>query len=161
MALMSTLDDIPVQVVLGTEDPNQIPSNVIALLHEITAQLQKLLSDDQSELIDLMGFLSDSEREALKHILGEGEVMVKLETLGESTIYETLIPGVWWISHSSIDNKPISENIEITRIPAILKSDDLDIQDGIAALKDQLDELSSETNVMGEQEEDEQRRHTG
>lgn len=158
---MSTLDDIPVQVVLGTEDPNQIPSNVIALLHEITAQLQKLLSDDQSELIDLMGFLSDSEREALKHILGEGEVMVKLETLGESTIYETLIPGVWWISHSSIDNKPISENIEITRIPAILKSDDLDIQDGIAALKDQLDELSSETNVMGEQEEDEQRRRTG
>lgn len=158
---MSTLDDIPVQVVLDTEDPNQIPSNVIALLHEITAQLQKLLSDDQSELIDLMGFLSDSEREALRHILGEGEVMVKLETLGESTIYETLIPGVWWISHSSIDNKPISENIEITRIPAILKSDDLDIQDGIAALKDQLDELSSETNVMGEQEEDEQRRHTG
>jgi len=158
---MSSLDDIPVQVVLGTDDPNQIPANVLALLHEITAQLQKLLTDSQPELIDLMGFLSDSEREALKHILGEGEVSVKLETLGESIIYETLIPGVWWISHRSIENQPVSENIEITRIPDILKSDDLDIQNGIEALKEQLDELSSETNVIGEQEEDEQRRHTG
>lgn len=158
---MSAINDIPVQVVLGTEDPNQIPPNVLAILHEITAHLQKLLSDNQPELIDLMGFLSDTEREALKHILGVGEVSVTLETLGVSTIYETLVPGVWWISHSSIDNQPISENIEITRIPAILKSDDLDIQDGIEALKDQLDELSSETNVIGEQEKDEQRRHTG
>jgi hydrogenase-1 operon protein HyaF len=158
---MSKLNDIPVQVVLGNEDPNQISANVMAILHEIATQLQKLLSDNQSELIDLMGFLSDNERESLKHILGEGEVSVKLNVLGESTIYETLIPGVWWISHASIDNQPISENIEITRIPAILKSDDLDIQDGIAALNDQLDEFSSETNVMGEQEDDEQRQHTG
>jgi hydrogenase-1 operon protein HyaF len=158
---MNQLNDIPVQVVLGNEDPNQVPPNVIALLHEITTHLGKLISDNQTEVIDLMGFLSDSEREALKHILGEGEVFVKLEALGESTLYETLIPGVWWISHTSIDNKHISENIEITRIPAILKSDELDIRDGIKALKDQLDELSSETNVIGEQEEDEQRQHAG
>jgi hydrogenase-1 operon protein HyaF len=158
---MNQLNDIPVQVVLGNEDPNQVPPNVIALLHEITTHLGKLISDNQTEVIDLMGFLSDSEREALKHILGEGEVFVKLEALGESTLYETLIPGVWWISHTSIDNNPISENIEITRIPAILKSDELDIRDGIKALKDQLDELSSETNVIGEQEEDEQRQHAG
>jgi hydrogenase-1 operon protein HyaF len=130
-------------------------------LHEITTHLDQLLSEHQTQVIDLMGFLSDSEREALKHILGEGEVSIKLDALGESTIYETLIPGVWWVSHSSIDNKPISENIEITHIPAILKSDELDIQDGMKALKDQLDEYASETNVMGEQEEDEQRRHTG
>ena len=157
---MNQLKDIPVVVTHGAENPDAVPASIIAILHEISNHLHNLLNDETTALIDLMGFLSSPEREALKTILGEGEVSVTLDTLGQSLIHETLIPGVWWVQHLNSDNEPTSENIEITRIPAILISDTADIREGLNALNGQLEELATELKTTGEQE-DEQRRHTG
>jgi hydrogenase-1 operon protein HyaF len=158
---MNRLNDIPVVVTHETENPDRLPASIIAVLHEISSHLQDLLNNEATALIDLMGFLSAPEREALKTILGEGEVSASLDTLGQSLIHETLVPGVWWVKHLNSDNQPIAENIEITRIPEILRSDSADIRDGLDALNGQLDELAAELNATGEQKEDEQRRHTG
>jgi hydrogenase-1 operon protein HyaF len=157
---MNQLNDIPVVVTHEAEHPDRVPASIIAVLHEISSHLENLLNNDTTALIDLMGFLSPPEREALKTILGEGEVSVTLDTLGQSLIHETLVPGVWWVQHLNSDNEPTSENIEITLIPEILLSDSADVREGLNALNGQLEELAAELNTTGEQK-DEQRRHTG
>lgn len=157
---MKRLNDIPVMVTYETENPDRVPASIIAVLHEISSHLKNLLLNDETALIDLMGFLSPPEREALKTILGEGEVSATLDTLGQSLIHETLVPGVWWVQHLNSDNEPISENIEITLIPEILRSNTADIREGLNALNGQLDELATELNATVERE-NERQRYTG
>lgn len=158
---MSRLDDIPVQVILGQENADQVPGSIIALLHEISGQLNTLINEGIEGQVELMGLLSEAEREALKSILGQGEVSATLDTLGQSHIYETLIPGVWWISHSNADQQAYAESIEITHMPEILKSDPAEMRNGLEALNEQLAELAENNHAIGEQDDDEQRRNTG
>ena len=115
--------------------------NIAALLAEIAAQLQLLLSNDTTSLIDLKSLpLSAHEYEQLRFTLGQGEVSARLEAIGPSEIIETQFPGVWWVTHYNVEGDIIADIIEIARIPSLLQSQAEDMQAGLARLQIMLKE---------------------
>ena len=144
---MNSLEDIAIQVVDGHE-AEQVTANVMAILYEITDLMHALLEKGEADSIDLRSLpLLPGEYEALKLILGEGEVSVRLETFGLTEIYETGLTGVWWVSHDDENGERLAEFIEVTRIPEIIKSDRSEIQSACSALQQQLSELADEQVV--------------
>lgn len=135
---MSKLDEIGIRVVEGKDDDSS--DSALALLHEIFSMLQQLLEEGESGVLDLRAMpLLAEEYHYLEQVLGEGEVNATLEALGSSKVRETAIPGVWWITHHDSGGEVIAELIEVTIIPAILKSDPVDISDGITKLQAHID----------------------
>lgn len=109
--------------------------NILPLLHEIRHALEQLLIDGSTTVIDLQAMpFASSELIELKNILGVGEVSAELHALGKSTIQETACSGVWWIVHYNVDEKAVSQTIEICHIPAILMAQNADIQMGLQQL---------------------------
>ena len=65
-----------------------------AILHELHAKLRDLATAGRSSTIDLRRLpLTPSERDRLKGVLGNGELAIKLNALGESRILETGFSG--------------------------------------------------------------------
>lgn len=115
--------------------------NIAALLAEIAAQLEQLLSEGTTSLIDLKSLpLSAHEYEQLRFTLGQGEVSARLEAIGPSEIIETQFPGVWWVTHYNVEGDIIADIIEIARIPSLLQSQAEDMQAGLARLQIMLKE---------------------
>ncbi|MCK4708932.1 MAG: hydrogenase accessory protein HupE [Gammaproteobacteria bacterium] len=142
---MNGLPNIPVTVINSDfqdqEDSPEITENVRALLTEISSMLSALINDDKTDIIDLHSLpLLIGEHDAIKTILGQGEIQASLDSLGSSTIYETALSGVWWISHHNENGDCIAETIEITTIPKILESQQADIEIAQQALKEQLED---------------------
>lgn len=134
---MNTLEEIGIRIV--EEERGDSSGNARALLHEIATMLQQLLENGETGVIDLRSMpLSAEEYHTLHEILGEGEVTATLETLGSSRVRETSIAGVWWIIHHNAEDEVIAEMIEVTQIPTILKSDPVDISEGVATLQERL-----------------------
>ena len=69
---------------------------------------------------------------------GSGDWSATLNALGPSDIRETAIAGVWLVTHRNASGEIAGRYIEITRMPAILESQDADILRGIAALGERL-----------------------
>lgn len=117
--------------------------NILPLLHEIRHALEGLLTTGQTMVIDLQAMpFAPSELIELKEVLGVGEVSAELHALGKSTIQETAFSGAWWIVHFNIDEKMISQTIEICHIPAILMAQHADIQMGLQQLSSTLGGVS-------------------
>lgn len=110
------LDDI---AVVGIE--GGLTGNARAVLVEVAARLAELAAGGKASAIDLAGLpLTEADRDWLRRELGEGEVSVHLVAGGESRIYETAYPGVWWVEHRNEHGRRMSEFIEITRVPELL-----------------------------------------
>ncbi len=117
------------------EDPhlNGNAPFVIALMQEITALLGELVTSGTEGAIDLRGLpLLDQDKKHLEQMLGVGEVTAIVSTLGETQIRETAYSGVWWLRHLKVQeegmpDKVISEQIAITLVPDILKTDEADV----------------------------------
>jgi hydrogenase-1 operon protein HyaF len=147
MAMMNSIEHIPIQVIDGHQS-QQVTANVMAILHEINNLLLELLEANKADSIDLRSLpLLPGEYEALKVVLGKGEVSVRLETLGLTDIYETRLAGVWWVIHDDENGERLAESIEVTRIPEIIKSDRLEIQFAGSALQQQLSEWADQEVV--------------
>jgi len=130
------LKDIPIYVQAG-EDFSV--GNIRALLAEIAARLEKLVSEGENGMIDLNSLpLAPGEYEQLRQTLGQGEVSVRIEAIGPSEIIETRYPGVWWVTHYNVEGDIVADMIEIAHIPVILKSQPADISEGLELLKAQL-----------------------
>ncbi|HEB67390.1 MAG TPA: hypothetical protein ENI93_05540 [Gammaproteobacteria bacterium] len=139
---MNTFPGIGVQVNFAPAD--RLSDNVLALLHEIAGLLERLVDTGESGSIDLRGLpLLPGERDALKTVLGEGEVRATLDALGETAIHETRLAGVWWVSHCDRNGEQIAEFIEVTRVPVILQSDSRDVRDAGEVLRAQLAEWTA------------------
>ncbi len=109
--------------------------NVSALLAEISSLLEKHLQTGEAAAIDLKSLpFSPGEYDRLKGILGQGELVAKLEAIGPSEIVETRYPGVWWLTHRSVDGDIVAEVIEVTQCPDILKSQAPDMGAGLGRL---------------------------
>lgn len=122
--------------------PLEKTGNILPLLHEIRHALEGLLATGQTTVIDLQAMpLMPLELVELKDILGTGEVSAELHALGKSTIQEMACSGVWWIVHYNIDEKVVSQTIEICRIPAILMAQNADIQMGLQQLLEKLSQI--------------------
>jgi len=147
---MNDLSDIAITVINSDiQDQQELPEiteNVRALLSEIYAMLTAFIKDSKTDIIDLHSLpLLAGEHDAIKTILGRGEVKLSLDSLGTSTIYETGLSGVWWISHNNENGDCIAETIEITTIPKILESQPADIEIAQQALKEQLEDWTEHT----------------
>ena len=135
-----------IAVIVTTSHEQSITDNVRALLAEIATMLAELLKTNKPDSIDLRSLpLLPGEYEAIKTILGEGEIKADLDALGPTHIYETGLAGVWWVRHNNENDECVAEVIEVTRIPDILKSPVNEIEISQSALKQQLKEWSENT----------------
>lgn len=142
---MNGLPEIPVTVNYSDSNDSdveyEVTDNVRALLTEILSMLSALINDDTIDSIDIHSLpLLPSEHEAIKTILGQGKIKASFDSLGTTTIYETALAGVWWVTHNNEEDDCIAETIDITTIPAILESQHNDIEDAHLALQEQLQE---------------------
>ena len=78
---------------------------------------------------------SRQDEEDLRAQLGHGEVSATLNAFGPTLIEETALPGVWLIEHRDADDRRLTLQLEVARIPSILVTPEEDIGDGLAALK--------------------------
>ena len=132
----NNLKDIPIYV--QAEDDYSV-GNIRALLAEIAARLEKLVSDGETGMIDLNSLpLAPVEYEQLRQMLGQGEVSARIEAIGPSEIIETRYPGVWWVTHYNVEGDIVADMIEIAHIPEILKSQPEDVSEGLELLRAQL-----------------------
>ncbi len=113
--------------------------NIRALLAEIAARLEALLTDGDSAMIDLNSLpFAPGEYEQLRQALGQGEVTAGIESIGPSEVIETRYPGVWWVTHFNVEGDIVADMIEVAWIPEILKSQTEDIRTGLELLRAQL-----------------------
>lgn len=127
---MNSLEQITIKVESGFST-----GNVLALLYEIRHALERLVSRGEETVIDLRSIpLAPGEEAAIEQELSQGEVSVQINTLGISHINETAIPGVWLVTHFNSDKEVMGKVIEITPIPAIVKTSTLDMRDGLQRL---------------------------
>ncbi len=118
-----------------------------AVLSELSDHLPALVDEGKQHVIDLTSLpMTETDKRELQDLLGKGEVSITLSTIGDSQIFETKINGIWWIKHYGADGQLISELIEITRVPDIIKSHSEEIRISI----DEIHKLLK-SNETGEQ----------
>jgi hydrogenase-1 operon protein HyaF len=122
--------------------------NARPVLHEVRHALARLLQAGEETVIDLHGLPLGEPGEAyLLDVLGGGELECRLEASGESTIQETGYHGVWVVTHRNAAGAVIARFLEITFLPAILRSDPADVQDALGRLTARLAEEPTETSA--------------
>ena len=123
---------------------NELTRNVKPILHEIRHALEGLLESGETTIIDLRSIpLAPGEEETILNTLGRGEINAQLNALGMSDIYETRYAGVWLITHYNEDESVVSRFIEITELPAILKSQREDMAGALEELSEKLESQDS------------------
>ena len=112
----------------------------LSVLAEIGRMLEALSESGQAGAIDLRSLpLSDVDRAQLEEVLGRGEVRAELDIAGESEVWETTYPGVWWIRHRGADRKIATEEISVCAIPEILMTHPVDIKAAAGRLREELE----------------------
>lgn len=130
------LDAIPIVVTHTASEPeNGLSGNAPVLLREISEHVRSLLRDGVPSAIDLRALpLTPEDLDWLRDTLGEGEVIATLDAEGESTLVETACPGVWWVTHHNPQGVIVSEFIEVTFVPELLKAHAEDVKRGLEHL---------------------------
>ena len=119
---------------------NELTWNVKPILHEIRHALLDLLDSGNTSIIDLRSIpLAPGEEETIINALGQGEVHARLDALGRSDIVETMYSGVWLVTHYNENEAVVGRFIEITELPAILKSQREDMTDALKELTQELE----------------------
>lgn len=133
---MKPLTAYPIKVEHANERSAQDRSPLVrAVLNEIYYNLQRYITTGDPYTIDLRRSpLARPEIETLKRLLGKGEINVYLELNGQTNVVETHFAGIWWITHRNLHNDIIAEFIEISRIPSILQSDEVEVTQALKEL---------------------------
>jgi len=122
------LSDIRVELETGADESG----NLASIIHEIQYALQQLIEQHKTHSIDLRAMpWSAGEQQRLEDLLGRGEVIVELNSLGRSVFYETAYSGVWLLSHYNEDNEIIGRLIEVGYVPQLLMSPEEDVKDSL------------------------------
>jgi hydrogenase-1 operon protein HyaF len=140
MSARAALQSIPVVVMppgpVAHDAPTTASDAPRAVLHEIAALLDRLLSHGESGRIDVRSLpLSPPDLAALRALLGDGAVQIGIDALGESEASETGYPGVWWIVHRDASGGVMAELIEVAAVPSIVVSPREDIVGGRARMQ--------------------------
>lgn len=124
---MNRLSEIPIRIeyaAAGQAVANRLSPAGLAVLGEIEKVLGDYHAFGHAGAIDLRWLpLFPGDLERLREILGTGEVSAKIAALGASTVQETSIQCVWWVTHGGTDDAMIGHWIEITEVPSLLRSD--------------------------------------
>jgi hydrogenase-1 operon protein HyaF len=117
-----------------------------SLLREVSRALSALAETGTRDAIDLRSLpLTTGDRADLEVALGRGEVAATFDASGQSEVWETRHPGVWWVRHLGGDGRVAAETIEITPVPDILAAHPDDIRAGAANLVAELARTTEET----------------
>lgn len=128
--------DIPVHVLSPDE---MLTGQAEAVLSEVADLLARLLATGEAGSIDLRSLpLSPADRDWLDAQLGRGEVGIVLEAGGRSDLYETAYAGVWKVVHRDTEARVVSEFIEVSPVPAIVKPARIDIEQALERLQTSL-----------------------
>ncbi|MDX1595042.1 MAG: hydrogenase expression/formation C-terminal domain-containing protein [Gammaproteobacteria bacterium] len=120
--------------------PENASSAVEALLCEVRVALRRLAEAAEPTTIDLGPLpLSPAEFTALERALGEGEVTARLDALGTTSVRETAVPGVWWVTHDGCAGRVAGPQLEVARWPALLETPAETLRSGLASLDALLD----------------------
>ena len=139
---MNKFRQIPVTVLPDTEDDVTISGPVRAILQELMDMVISLVETGATNYVDLKSLpLAPGDLEQLRLILGEGEVEAIVTALGPTHIHETLVPGVWWVTHKNSNEEVISEFIEVTSLPEILLTQHEEIWNSVDVLKGRIEEF--------------------
>jgi len=92
----------------------------LSVLAEIGRMLEALSESGQAGAIDLRS-------------------LPLLDIAGESEVWETTYPGVWWICHRGADSKIATEEISVCAIPEILITHPVDIKAAAGRLREELE----------------------
>ena len=127
-----------------TSPPSPAPSaQILALLQELRGMLDSLAASGESNVIDIRSLpMLPGDYEFLTEFLGEGEVTATINALGPTTVKETRIPGVWWITHRNANDEVLSELIEVTVLPEMLKTQHADLKGASGTLDSYLADIT-------------------
>ena len=131
------------EAILVPADPGRDQSlNIRAILLEVQNGLKTLKDSGRQTIIDLGAIpLSSFERMKLFGLLGTGEVDIRLSSLGESEIYETLFSAVWVIKHLDEQGEVLAMFIEVNKVPDIVLSQSADIPIAQSKIKKLIENL--------------------
>lgn len=139
---MNKFRQIPVTVLPDSNEEILLTGSVRAILQELMDMVIALVETGATNFIDLRSLpLLPGEIEQLRLVLGEGEVEAIVTALGPTHIHETLVPGVWWVTHKNSNDEVISEFIEVTSLPEILLTQHEEMWNSVDILKGRLDEF--------------------
>ncbi|TCT19190.1 hydrogenase expression/formation C-terminal domain-containing protein [Thiobaca trueperi] len=138
---MTKLSDIPVRIDRPRGSRADVAS-VTAILTELSEMLANFVETGQPGVIDLRQRprMRKATYQTLKDALATGEVSAVVDTESKVEVLETQYPGVWWVTHRDERGGILTELIEITAIPAILRSHSTEIQAGLRRLQRRLAE---------------------
>lgn len=119
-------------------------SKIYSLIEDIKAALKNLLETGEETIIDFTNYPCDEEcEEAIKEILGKGEVTASLNIFGCDSIIETGVHGVWWVHHLNDTGAILTKALYISYVPSILPAQPDDVEYSINVLsRRQLDKLN-------------------
>jgi hydrogenase-1 operon protein HyaF len=108
-----------------------------SVLCRVGDALERLLDTGRSGAVDLRAVpqMSAATYRSLRDALGAGEVVATVEAESRVEVRETQYPGVWWVAHLNERGATVTELIEVTEIPAILKSHVDDMGTGLERLR--------------------------
>lgn len=117
------------------------------ILHDINAALAQLAGEGKASQIDLrqVPHMTAETYSYLRDALGRGEVSASITADFSVEVSETAIAGVWWVAHRDADGETVTEIIEITEVPGILRASRGEIRAaalGLAARLAQTDETA-------------------
>lgn len=115
-------------------------NNTRPLISEIHDALAVFCRSGQQRVIDLAAIpFGPGDEARLFEALGQGEVTALLDSLGESRISETGFAGVWRVEHFNPQGERVAHQIEITDVPAILRSQPQEMAESAERLAQLLD----------------------
>lgn len=135
---MTDISDIPVLVELGKENDRKEANLAVAkmVLNEVRTAIAEWIASGQENAIDLKNVppMRAETYQYLRDVLSAGEVTAVIEADLRVDISETGYPGVWWVTHYNDKGAIVTEIIEITAIPAILKAHPVEADAGLKRL---------------------------
>ena len=108
-----------------------------AVVRRIEEALVLFLDRGQTGAIDLRALpqMGAATYLTLQETLGTGEVSATVSADIRVEVRETRYPGIWWLTHVNERGATVTEVIEITAVPAILRSHAADMRIGLARLR--------------------------
>ena len=114
--------------------------NALPVLHEILHALRRLDEAGEPTTIDLRSIpFGPGDEERLLRTLGEGELRASVDSLGRTEIWETSFHGVWLVDHRDAGGARTGLQVEVTDVPALIRTPADDITDAVAMLERVLD----------------------
>lgn len=107
-----------------------------ALLCELETKLATLIETGETTRIDLRRLpLPVGGLQAIRDVLGNGEVTATMQGVGSCTFEETAVSGIWWIVQRNTAGDIVGEFIEIASVPDLLKADQSEMHASVERLR--------------------------